>query len=125
MALVKIENDAFNVAQRIKAINSGYYLVYNTGAHRYEVHNAKQHGSTFCITCDDGINEKVIFKLRKTKIENMQKLLDEIEKSNFDYEQELKRVEMDKAEFKAREMFDYATHHEDCDFANSYTTRWC
>ncbi len=123
--LIRVENDAFNIAERILSMNEDYFVVYNTNRRRFEIHNKKQYGSTFCITCDEGLNYQVIQKLRKTKIENMQKIMYEIEKTNQDYEQEIKRVEKDKASFKAREMFNYACHHDDCDFSKSYTTRWC
>ena len=125
MALVKIKNDSFNINERIKALDSGYYVVYNSVEHRFEVHNKKQKSSSFCIICDNGLNCTVLDKLRKTKIENIQKLLDEIEESNLRNENEAKRVEMDKAEFKAREMFRYAKKNEGCSFTDSYTTRWC
>ncbi len=123
--LVKIKNDTFNINERIKDIDKAYYIVYDTQKHRYEVHNSKQHMSTFCIVCDSGLNATVIDKLRKTKIENLQKILAEIETSNENYEKEVKRVEQDKVEYKAREMFRYAMHNEDCSFDDSYTTRWC
>ena len=70
VALIKILDDAFSIVKRIKALNRGYFIVYNTTMHRYEVHNSFQR-STFCITCDTGLNATVITKLRKTKIENI------------------------------------------------------
>ncbi len=125
MKYIKIKNDAFNINERIKILNPNYFVVYNTQNHRFEVHNSRQFASTFCITCDSGLNASVLTKLRKTKIENLQKIVDEIDESNQKREDEIKRVALDKAEFKAREMFDYAKAREDCDFCDAYTTTWC
>ncbi|MBR4270601.1 MAG: hypothetical protein IKQ31_02875 [Clostridia bacterium] len=123
--LVKIENDAFNIAERIKKINPHYFVVYNTERHVFEVHNSRQYSSSFCITCDLGLNYSVISKLRKTKIENLDKIMREIDENNEQIDAEVKRIERDKATFKAREMFQYAKQNDDCDYADCYTTRWC
>ena len=125
MALIKVKNDAFNITERIKKINPYYYVVYNTKKHHFEVHNSKQIPSTFCITCDSGLNYQVLTKLHMTKIENIDKIMRDIDENNAAIENEAKRVEMDKASFKAREIFRYASHNEDCDLDDCYTTRWC
>ncbi len=124
MALIKIKNDAFNIAERIKALNPNYFVVFNTKNNKFEVHNTKQ-TNTFCITCDNGLNYTVIQKLRKTNIENIKKLMQEIEENNLKLENEQKRVIKDEVSYKAKEMFDYANHKSgDCNFDDSYKTRW-
>ena len=40
--------------------------------------NKKQKFNTFCIVCDYGLDSRVIEKLRKTRVENIEKLLDNI-----------------------------------------------
>lgn len=125
MALIKIKNDAFNICERIKSINPHYYVVYNTKKHAFEVHNTKQYANSFCISCEKGLNYSVIQKLRKTRIENLDKIINEIESNNQAIEREAKNEVMDKAQYKAREMFDYAKKRvEDCNFDDSYTTIW-
>lgn len=125
MALIKISNDAFNIAERIKALNPHYFIVFNTKKQLFEVHNAKQHSNTFCITCENGLNFNVINKLRKTRIENIEKLIKEIEINNQLIEREASEQVKDVAQCKAREMFDYAKHRvEDCNFDDSYSTKW-
>lgn len=125
MALIKIKTDAFNICERIKKIDKNYFVVYNTTKNQYEIHNTMQKSNTFCVVCDKGLNCQVIDKLRKTKIENMQKVISEIEKNNEYLEKEQKRKLMDNATWKAREMFNYAKGKIDnCDFKNSYSTKW-
>lgn len=125
MALVKIKSDAFNICERIKKIDKNYFVVYNTFRNCYEIHNKSQKSSTFCITCDDGLNYNVIKKLRKTRIENIQKILSEIDANNLSLEKEQKRKILDNSSWKAREMFEYAAKREEnCDFSDSYSTKW-
>ena len=125
MALINIRNDAFNICERIKHLDPCYYVVFNTKNKKYEIHNSKQHSNTFCITCDNGLNFSVINKLRKTKIENIDKIIKEIDEFNAKNEVETQARTMDTVSVKAREMYDYAkTKVEDCNFSDSYTTKW-
>lgn len=48
--LVEIKSDLFNIIKRIKQIDANYYVVFNTRKKRFEVHNGKQSGSTYCLT---------------------------------------------------------------------------
>lgn len=125
MALIQVFEDVFDISRRVKEINDGYFVVYNTKRERYEVHNKLQKGSTFCITCENGLNYSVITKLRKTRIENIDRIIREIDESNKATEQENSRMINDEATFKLKEMFDYAQKREDdCNFNDSYKTVW-
>ena len=125
MALISVKNDAFNICERIKRINPYYFVVYNTDKKQYEVHNSKQFSNTLCITCDNGLNYSVISKLWKTKIENIDKIIQEIDENNEKIEKDAKNEVLDVANVKVREMFDYAkTKIDDCNFDDSYTTKW-
>lgn len=125
MALIKIKSDVFDIADRVKEVDSGYFVVYNTVLSRFEVHNRHQKGSTFCIVCDDGLNCKVITKLRKSKIENIDKILREIDENNQKIEQNASKKLKDETSFKLKEMLDYAKKREaDSDFNDSYKTIW-
>lgn len=125
MALIKILGDVFDIVDRIREIDDGYFVVYNTRSHRYEVHNQKQFSSTFCITCDSGLNSTVIDKLRKSRIENIDRIMREIEENNQKIEEISTKRARDESSFKLKEMYDYAKQREDdCDFLDSYKTTW-
>lgn len=125
MALINIMSDVFDIVDRVKEIDEGYFIVYNTSKNRYEVHNKKQFGSTFCITCENGLNSQVITKLRKSKIENIEKILKEIEQNNQKIEENNKKIAHSETSFKLEEMFNYASKREsDCSFDDSYQTSW-
>ena len=38
---IKIESDVFNIINRIKEIDDGYFIMYNTNSKKFEVHNEK------------------------------------------------------------------------------------
>lgn len=122
MALIKITHDTFDVLQRIKEIDEGYFIVYNTLCSRFEIHNSKQHSNTFCLTVDGELNSKVVDKVRKTRVQNVKKLLEEIEENNLMLEKESKRKFNDEMRFRLCETFDYLKSHDD--LTGAYGTRF-
>jgi hypothetical protein len=44
-----IQNDLYDITYRIKSIDSGYFIVFDTVSKSYEVHNTNNIGSTFCL----------------------------------------------------------------------------
>lgn len=46
--LVRITDDVFFIASRLKEIDPTYYVVYNADKRRYEVHSDGQRGSSLC-----------------------------------------------------------------------------
>lgn len=125
MALIKIFEDVFDICNRIREIDQGYFVVYNTIKERYEVHHKGLQCSTFCIACDNGLNSTVISKLRKSRIENIDKIMREMEENNQKIEQENKRIIQDETSFKLKEMIDFAKKREnDSNFDDSYKTFW-
>lgn len=91
--LVKVENDNYFIAQRLKEIDNSYYLIFNTITNKYEVHSYSQSWCSYCLSSEDeGLDERLIIKARKTRKENLDELLKEIDKANeILKEQELKR----------------------------------
>lgn len=81
--LTVIANDLFDIASRLKEIDDGYFVCYNRKASRYEVHNNRQKGSTFCLAVPyDALDARTVELVRKTRVENACKLLEEMERAN-------------------------------------------
>ncbi len=88
---IKITHDVYNIANRLRNIDSGYYIMYDTSKKCYEVHNKNQYDSTYCLTLPFlELDERTINYVNKTKRENLEYLLDEIEKDNSIVESEQK-----------------------------------
>ena len=81
--LIKLKYDVYNISQRIKDIDSGYYLVYNTSKLKFEVHNVNQKGGTYCLTLPyKQLDERTLQYVYETKSENIEKIMERIENEN-------------------------------------------
>lgn len=77
-----ITNDLFNIAKRIKQIDSNYFIVYNKRFSRYEVHYKKQIGSKIAFCLGNKLNAYAIKKAIVTSCKYSNKIIKEINKSN-------------------------------------------
>lgn len=81
--MIVIENDVFNIANRIRDIDIDYFIVYNASKDNYEIHNQSQIGSTYCVTIPyNTLDERTINFVYKTQSKNIEEILCEIEKEN-------------------------------------------
>ena len=124
MMLIKIYEDVFDITTRLKEIDKDYFVVFNTQKNKYEVHNKSQK-NTYCLSVPfSGLDSRTIDLTLKTRRENIDKLLKEIEQNNETIEKDAGRKTKDLCEFKAKEFFDYSKKHEEPNFYDAYTTRW-
>ena len=88
----RIENDALDIAARLKEIDDGYFIVYNGYFKRLEVHNKKQGKNTFCLVVPcNRLNARTVELVRRTRAENADRLLAEIDFHNARVEEEALR----------------------------------
>lgn len=79
----KIESDTYFISSRIKEIDPDYFIVYNEGKHRFEVHNAAQGQSTYALTLPfEELDARTLNLVEKTRIANKDKLIEEMEREN-------------------------------------------
>jgi len=80
---IKIESDVYNISNRVKYIDKGYFILYNTSTSKFEIHNSNQIGSSFCLTVPfKELNEQTLEYINKTKVENIENILSEIKRNN-------------------------------------------
>ncbi len=90
--VVRVESDVFGICDRLKSIDDGYFVVYDRHRSRFEVHNSRQRGSTFALAVPyASLDARVVELVRKTRVENAERLLSEMERENARREKE--RVE--------------------------------
>jgi hypothetical protein len=80
--VIVIENDLFDIARRLKEIDAGYIVVYNKKRRRFEVRHERTRESFACMLPFDRLDERTVRHVRKTRAENTERLLREIEKNN-------------------------------------------
>ncbi len=97
--LIEIKSDPLFVTNRLKEIDQDYFLVFNTIKHKYEVHNHNQIGCTYCLTYPNpALDERLIELVKKTRRENIDELMKEIDKANKKIEQEFIKSQKEKME---------------------------
>ena len=86
MILIEIKDDLFDISKRIKAIDKKYFVVFNKTKKRFEVHY-KRNKNTHELTIPyKTLDARAVEFVRKTMVQNKQKIFDEIDKSNEELE---------------------------------------
>jgi len=82
--LIHIKNDLYGIAERIRHIDSGYFIVWNVVRKKYEVHNVDTLcPSTYEFTVPyNELDSRTLEYCKETRRENTEKLIAEIEKNN-------------------------------------------
>ena len=80
--LYQINNDLFDIANRIKQIDDKYFIVFNTARKKFEVHY-KRNKNTYELTIPfEQLDARAVEFVRKTRMQNKQKILEEINNNN-------------------------------------------
>ncbi len=80
---IKILCDVYNISKRIKDIDKNYYVVYNTSKQKFEIHNSKQYGTSYCLTVPfNQLDKRTLKYVLKTQSANIDEILDQIENDN-------------------------------------------
>ena len=91
--LKRIFSEPFDVCDRLKSIDDGYFVVFNVKRDRYEVHNNRQ-TDTFCFVVPyDKLDSRTVDYCLKTRVQNVDKLIKEMDEQNAAAEAELVRRE--------------------------------
>lgn len=83
--LIAVEDDLFSVADRIKSIDDKYKIYYNGESRKFEVRSAVD-DSLQVILPFDSLDCRAVDYVRKTRIERINAILEEIEKANAEAE---------------------------------------
>ncbi len=81
--MIKITDDLFDVANRLKSVKETYVVYYNVDKSRYEVHDTSQYDSTFAFAVPYvELDSRTVDYALKTRVQNAEKLFAEIEADN-------------------------------------------
>lgn len=100
-------NDIFYINEKFKDINKNLQIFYNTTAKRYELHDFSQKNS-FVISYYKYPDEGFLKKYFQTKIENIERTLQEIENYNEKLTQNKNNLICDKSSQQLKEVVNYA-----------------
>ena len=84
---VKIERDVFDIADRIKEIDPGYFVMLNLRTGKFEVHHdgrgRQGRGGSLCLTLPFGrLDARAVTEVYRTRLERRERLLREMEEFN-------------------------------------------
>lgn len=82
-----LTHDLFKICERIKKIHPSYFIVFNSFKKEYEVHSSCQK-PTLCFKFRGCLDYRALERTMKTRVENINNLLDEIEENNLRVENE-------------------------------------
>lgn len=93
MELKRVYDDLYHIAKRLRSIDKAYRLFYNRRLKRFEIYakGAMQMALPF-----DRLDARTLDYARKTRIENIEKMISEIELNNARLEKEKERALLDR-----------------------------
>lgn len=88
-----IDRDVLDVAARLRSIDEGYFILFNTMSGKYEVHNTENGiGSTHCFTVPyDRLDARTVHHCMETYKSNKDKIIKQIEEYNQKKENERRK----------------------------------
>lgn len=99
---IKIFNDLYDIAAGIKDIDPRYDTVFNTENQKFEV---EAEGKTVLVLPYENLDQRALERVRYTRIENMERVLEDIEKSNEELERNIEKKRRDDVENELSRIF--------------------
>lgn len=93
MELQRIRHDLFGIAKRLKSIDRRYELFFNRKKNRYEIY---ANGAMQMTLPFERLDARTLTYARKTRLENLEKIIAEIEEENARLEIQKTRETRDK-----------------------------
>lgn len=97
MSLIKITNDLFDVAARLRTVNDGYRVYYNTEKARYEVRDEARRPNTLAfIVPYDELDCRTVEYAQYSQVANADRIFADVERSNAEVERQLDKQNLEK-----------------------------
>ena len=126
MSKVLIKYDMFGISKRIKNIDKGYFILFNTNSNKFEVHHNNQVGGTYCLTCPfERLDSRLLDYVLLTSNKNSKNLLIEIENNNEKIVSKIENDRKDYVESNLKDIYDYASgSSKTLNYKNMLKTKW-
>lgn len=120
---IKIIEDVFDIVSRIKEIDDGYFIVFDTDKGCYEIHNTKQK-NTYCLTILKDLDSRALDLVLVTNIEHIDNIIDDIDKNNIKIEENVQKTRKSQADYMVREIYDFCNNSSKKFDDNVFQTEW-
>lgn len=121
---IKINCDVFNIVDRLKQIDEGYYVIFNTNIKKFEIHNSNTKNS-YCLTIPyRQLDKRTLELVEKTHIKNYNNIIKNIDENNS--RKELENIENIKqiSDYKIRELLRYSKINAESIGIDAFSTTW-
>lgn len=123
---IKVLTNVYFIPERLKEIDPHYFVLRNLEKGVFEIHNSGQRDSTYCLTLPfPELDARALELIRKTQTKNIARLIAEMDLENERLQNE-KHKEIADAGYIAKEILEYANHHESKETVDdkAFTTRF-
>lgn len=116
-----VENDTLGIGERLRKIESGYFIVFNTQTNMFEVHSADNRGpNTFAFVVPfKQLDSRTLDYCEETMVRNSDKLIKQMEENNRKIREQQKKDFDNKVEAASLETVDELTYAMDKDEMHS------
>lgn len=120
MAEIKLHNDLFNICNRLKEIDNGYYIIFNNKKGKFFLKHSLEQGGV--VIPYDRLDARTINWALQSRMTN-------IDFAKIDQENNLMQEKQDQEQsyqsrYRLQELLSYANNHGDVDFISADSTRW-
>ena len=121
---IKINCDVFNIVERLRQIDDGYFVIFNTNSKKFEIHNSNTKNS-YCLTIPYGqLDVRTLRLVESTHVKNYNKIIKTIDEDNERIEKESIEKLKDISDYKLKELFKYSKLDALCIGDNIFGTKW-
>ena len=121
---IKIDDDVFEIAKRIKEIDDGYYIVFDTKKEVYELHNSKQVYS-YCLTVPyTNLDSRLLDMVLYTNISNIDNIINDIDNNNASIERNTAIQVKDYTNFMVKEIYDFCNNSSKQYINDNFKNMW-
>ena len=94
--LIEIRDDCFFIDKRLKDIDKSYQIFFNLERKVFEVHSSEQEKNSYCFTVPYAeLDERTLDYALKTRSENRDKIIAEIDQNNQKVEKKNLKMQVD------------------------------
>lgn len=122
-----IETNVYDIPQRLREIDPGYFIVYNHADREFEVHHKEQIGNTFCLSIPyPELDCRTLYRVRETNIARAKIIMAQIEEEQIQRELSASKKFSDETSAKLREIHRYVAPKAATNTIpdDAYTTRF-
>ena len=122
---IKIESDVFDILNRIKEIDEGYFILFDDSKNGFEVHNHNQPDS-YCFTSKyNTLDSRIIDEISLLNIANIDNIIEDIDSNNAVIEQNNINQSKNVGEYMIREIYNYCANSSKGLNSNvAFSTKW-